>query len=369
MLWANSFCSAREVLLSLCVPRAPPRAEISLSVMPASTRDKYGTGFSSIHRREAPRPGNGESFAWNESAGTTFRKNAERAARASVLRQACCARRRVGTHRTVLMVGDSQLQAVYEHMCDPSRRRLLHSKATTWPAAAEQCTTTSTLLIFVVAAGKWARHFPSFHTADVVLSRLPASTIVKPTAVASNFASPHLLHVHPVRPWFDADSSTRPRCYPQSTCADYRGLASLGSWITNDVVAYRRSLGRDTRLVIVSPNWICDQKLYPSYRRLLDRPLATRFGACRQWLLARGQWPTRQPADGDADGLCSRFTFSALGASNMSSLMQARVRAAPPTRFLDATALTRERCDATEDARHYPTLVPAQAEALELMML
>ena len=31
---------------------------------------------------------------------------------------------------------------------------------------------------------------------------------------------------------------------------------------------------------------------------------------------------------------------------------------------MDATELTRDRCDSTQDARHYPPLVPLQAEGL-----
>lgn len=193
-----------------------------------SRRDKYGTGFTSIHQREAP--DRGKHLQWN--ASRSFRAVASRA-RGTVLRQACCAAHKVGSHRMVLFVGDSQLQAIYDHLCDSNSRRLLHGKVSTWPAAAETCINSSTLMLMIVAAGKWARHFPSFHSAEVVLGRMPSpaksNLPMSPTAVIHNFASPHLLHVHPVRPLFDADSAARPRCYPQSTyvCAPSSRVSCL----------------------------------------------------------------------------------------------------------------------------------------------
>ena len=337
--------------------------------MPDGARDKYGTGFSSIHQREAP--DKGKHLAWNSSAGTTFRAAAQRAI-ASVLLQACCTRHRVGAFPQILFVGDSQLQAISEHLCDPSKRRLVKAKPDAWPASASSCLTTSTLLVFVVSAGKWARHFPSFHTATVALSRLPTGGMplpTIPTALVTNFASPHLLHVHPVRPFFDADSSARPRCYPQSTCADYRGLRALETWMTSDLATYRRVFGPHSRQVIMTPNWVCDAKIYPSYTKQLSRPVRTRFASCRQWVLARQQQTAL--SEDEADTLCSTFTFTGAGSSNMSALMAtiaARSNASLDVRLLDATALTRERCDSTEDARHYPKLVPAQALALERLL-
>ena len=88
-----------------------------------------------------------------------------------------------------------RLQAIFEHMCNPAQHKLLSSKANVWPASAERCLATSTLITFVVAAGKWAKHFPSFYVADVALARLPNATsamqakIATPSAVISNFAA------------------------------------------------------------------------------------------------------------------------------------------------------------------------------------
>ena len=328
-------------------------------------RDKYGTGFTSIHQREAP--DHGRLLKWN--ASTTFRAAAMKSSH-SVLRQACCTQHQLGSHRMVLFVGDSQAQAIYEHLCNPSRRRLLVSKATAWNMAAEQCLNSSTLAVFIVAAGKWAKHFPSFHTAGIALGRLPKppaqlhpnDAIWTPTAVVHNFAAPHMLHVHPVRPFFDADSSKRPRCYPQSTCADYRGLQNLDAWIRSDLSAYRQRLGPKTRLVVVTPNWICDAKLYTSYQRQMGKPLASRFSACHDWM--RQRLPTA-PSEEVANDFCSNFTFTAAGTERMAGAMAMAVaRVEQHARVLDVTALTRGRCDATDDARHYPKLVPTQARAL-----
>jgi hypothetical protein len=128
---------------------------------------------------------------------------------------------------------------------------------------------------------------------------------------------------------------------------------------------YRQRLGRDTRLVLFTPNWICDEKLYPSYKRLLlsKKPSGTRFASCRDWLLKRLPPPTEE----EAQRACELYTFSGAGSLNMSAKMAAAARLSG-ARLLDATAQTLGRCDATDDARHYPRLVPMQAHALEQLL-
>ena len=152
-------------------------------------------------------------------------------------------------------------------------------------------------------------------------------------------------------------------------CADYRGLRALDDWIASDLAAFRRTLGVGTRCVVVSPNWICDEKLYSSYQRQLSRPADTRWAACRQWLRLR---QPAAPSETDASIFCANLTFTAAGAVHMAAKMAFAVdqvkQEGSETRFLDATALTRGRCDATADARHYPTLVPAQASALRRLL-
>ena len=341
-------------------------------IMPVGVRDKYGTGTGSIYAREAPHAP--PTRAWlshsSSNASSTFRSRAK--IMGTALRHICCARQRIGTHSSVLLIGDSQLQAVHEHLCDPNSksayRRLRSGQRI---AAADECIKSHTLLLFVVAAGKWAKHFPSYHTAEVALKRLIPQVdtpAVKPTAVVTNFAAPHLLHVHPARPFFDADSLAppRPRCYPQSTCADYRGLLSFEDWMSNDVTAFRQHLGGLTRIVFFTPNWICDEKLYASYKKQLQ-PSATPWRSCTAWVRTargRGGSPISQA---EAFDLCNRFTFTGAGTIAMAKRMQeAAVRL--KTGLLDANAITRSRCNETLDARHYPSLVPLQAEQLAIAL-
>ena len=165
----------------------------------------YGTGAGSIYAREAPsqRP---RARSFHAVNGSTFRERAHSSTAAVALKQMCCAKQRIGSHHVVLFVGDSQLQAVFHHLCDQVKRPACDSH-----------------LVFIVAAGKWARHYPSYHKASVALARLQPS--MNPTAVVSNFAAPHLLQVHPVRPWFDADSNVlKPKCNARSSNPALRPL-------------------------------------------------------------------------------------------------------------------------------------------------
>ena len=370
---------------------APPREP----GMP-STRDKYGTGVGSHWQYEAPMP-NPKRFhdmaarRRRDVGNATFRQRAELAKTA--LRQVCCSSQRLEGHGYVLMVGDSQVQEVYEHLCDAKTKGTAFLRGRNdGPVQSGRLTITGciasrTLLVFVAAAGKWAKHFPSFYTADVVLKRLlfPIDTQhARPSAIVTNFAAPHLLHVHPARPLFDADDSVRPHCYPQSTCADFRGLTSLEQWISNDAARYREKLGKSTRLVLVTPNWICDEKLYASYKRQLRiEPLAKRWHACAQWMMARGG--PKSSRDGahatfrgaamgagraaaaaetnDAITLCESSTFSASGTMAMARRMRNAAEQVG-ARLLDATALTYNQCNSTLDARHYPPLVPTEVQEL-----
>eukprot|EP00966_Prymnesium_polylepis_P288405 6661731-Prymnesium_polylepis.1 len=215
----------------------------------------------------------------------------------------------------------------------------------------------------VVAAGKWARYYPSYHSAQVALASLPTSA-PPPTLVLSNLASPHLLHVHPVRPLLDIDVSSPPGCYPQSTCADFHGLLGLERSIAVDVQLYRSRLKQPT-LVLMAPNWVCDARLYPQYKRKLQLPLEKRVAPCARWIRER---PERVQLVIDAspkltiEQVCGTFTFSSSGTDALSRRMEEAARS-HGVGWLPATALTRDRCNMTSDARHYPGLVPAQLSA------
>lgn len=345
------------------------------------SQQKYGTGVGSIYAREAPHSPSRKSWLpsgnTNSTATTTFRERA--LAAGTSLRQVCCSKHRLGEHAYVLLVGDSQLQAVFEHTCDPSTKsalkRLQASVGQKRNTAADECLATRTLLLFVVAAGRWARHFPSYHTAEMALKRMvgpvgsPAT--IWPTAVVTNFAAPHLLHVHPARPFFDADSSSlpRPRCYPQSTCADFRGLLSFDEWMARDVSRFRQRLGKATRVIFFTPNWICDEKLYPSYKKQLR---LGQWRSCASWVMAavhrrrdgHGSSPSIPSSEAAAAALCSKYTFTGAGTLEMATRMRSAASRIGGVSVLDATALTRDKCNATQDARHYPLLVPMQAKRL-----
>ena len=113
-------------------------------------RSKYGTGFASIHQREAPqRVGSPLTLLLNHSAKETFRERANRS-RTVALRQTCCARQKIASHSSVLFVGDSQLQAVYEFLCEPKKAK---SKSHMQVLVAVRCAAKGTLLTFVVSAG------------------------------------------------------------------------------------------------------------------------------------------------------------------------------------------------------------------------
>ena len=136
---------------------------------------------------------------------------------------------------------------------------------------------------------------------------------------------------------------------------------ALDDWMASDYAAYRQRFGFGMQFVVVTPNWICDRRLYPTYLRQLASPPSTRFTACLKWLQQRHFLP---PSSEISQVLCRDYTFTGAGAMNMSAKMSAVASKLSGARVLDLTRMTHERCDATGDARHYPSLVPIQAAAL-----
>ena len=306
----------------------------------------YGRGKKSIYRLEAPHRSGGAARVATpaDSVSPSLKERAE-ADGSRVLKRGCCAKIRLGRHDAALFIGDSQLEALYDHVCERKTKRCNSA--------------TSTRITMVVAAGKWARYYPSFHTAQVALAQLPRQGPA-PTLVVSNMASPHLLHVHPVRPLLDVETTARAAgCYPQSTCADYRGLINLEGWLAADVAEFRQRL-RSPRLILMAPNWVCNEKLYGTYLRKLNLPVEARTKPCLDWIQQRpkhGSHPVTEQQ------VCEDFTFSASGTDATSLRMEAAARS-HNAGWLPATDLTRGRCNATSDSRHYPALVPSQLQAL-----
>ena len=311
----------------------------------------YGRGKNSIYRREAPgkRGTIRDDVASAAQGGGTTLSIRERANAAAnkVLKRSCCARSKLGQHEAALFVGDSQLEALFDHLCERKTKRCSRAG--------------STNIVMVVAAGRWARHYPSFYTAQISLSHWP-SQVTLPTLVLSNFASPHLLHVHPARPLLDVNSIRAPGCYPQSTCADYSGLVNLDDWIANDVLEFRRRLA-DPKVVLMGPNWICDRMLYNAYQKKLRLSKEARTHPCLEWIRKRPRsFQPAAPRVTDSQ-VCDYFTFSGTGSDAISYRMEAAARDQNIS-WLPATDITRDHCNMTSDARHYPGLVPNQIEAL-----
>jgi len=333
--------------------------------MPRTT-DKYGTGARSVHRSEAPSRTRTPLYVPDDDVSgnpITWIHRAEQSNKTRL--RTCCATNKFAHHQVALFVGCSQLENIFDHMCGNGYWQAIGHNS----QRQRTCMERSTLLVMVVAAGKWARAFPSFHRAAVVLDAVSAANLPSPpTAVVSNFATAHLLHVHAVRPFFDAfgtEGISAIRCYPQSTCADFRGLNSFDTWVAEDLVEYRRRLPKGTRSVLMTPNWICNQKLYPQYKKQLALvPASARWARCMEWVREHlDSAPTRNAVL----ELCSRYTFTAEGSEAMAKRVR---RAAGKEPVLDANAITRNGggCNATVDARHYRGLVPEQERALRALL-
>ena len=125
-------------------------------------------------------------------------------------------------------------------------------------------------------------------------------------------------------------------------------------WIESDAIQFRQR-GAQT-LVAMTPNWICDEKLYPSYRQSLAKP--SRLGVCVHWLRNRQHEPLDNAT---ATRLCETYTFTGAGSSSIADRVR-KSATASGWKMLEATEMTRGRCNATDDARHYPSLVPIQAQ-------
>lgn len=136
---------------------------------------------------------------------------------------------------------------------------------------------------------------------------------------------------------------------------------------------WRKALGHhpDFQIVYVTPNWICDQKLYAQYRKQLAMPEAARWTKCTAWVGERTKHHDGASRPSSAHELCSRYTFTAAGSELMAERIRIAARAAGGVPVLDANSITRTGggCNATEDARHYPKLVPEQERMLRRLLL
>ena len=170
----------------------------------------------------------------------------------------------------------------------------------------------------------------------------------------------HLLHMHPVREFWDAQDRTPVRsCTPSATCADWRGAIYVARMLHEDVQEYRRRLGADAAIVLATPHTLCPSKFYGSYQRFLSRLRLNRtetLSACVEW--------ASQRSDGDsalAREVCSRNTFDENGAATIAQHFR-EVAAANLSwvHLLDMHAMIAGRCNHTSDGRHYDAIVRAE---------
>ena len=85
------------------------------------------------------------------------------------------------------------MEAIFDHLCAPGTHGLMAAAHAHNSAKLQACMQAKTVATMVVAAGKWAKNYPSFHRAAVALNAM-GSTLPAPTLVVSNFAQAHLLH-------------------------------------------------------------------------------------------------------------------------------------------------------------------------------
>ena len=98
-----------------------------------------------------------------------------------------------------------------------------------------------------------------------------------------------------------------------------------------------------------------DAKLYKQYRRQLATPAPGRDAKCLDWISRRAGSP---PVD-RGRRICEQYTFTSVGTFTLAVMINAFAQRANAS-LLGAHDLTRDRCNDTMDARHYPALVPAQ---------
>eukprot|EP00966_Prymnesium_polylepis_P328152 7383959-Prymnesium_polylepis.1 len=182
-----------------------------------------------------------------------------------------------------------------------------------------------------------------------------------PTLAVVNFAALHLLHMQPVREWFDALSpDAHRRCLPAVNCADFRGALHLEHWLESDLAGYRVRLGLGATLVLATPTSICTDKFYGPYAKWQALHASSRLAPCVEWASHRPNVSVSE-----ATQVCERFTFTEVGAASLTDRFLAAAQRVPGVIVLDVHHLTAGRCNDTHDGRHYPSLLPREVAELE----
>ena len=268
----------------------------------------------------------------------------------------CCCADAAGTamlapHRRVLFVGDSLLQHLIFSL---GGGKIVYAGCA--PTACGH--RMQMLSVYTAGGGSEQTRWPSFWTAEAAWSTLDLmhmDGMPAPTLAVVNHAALHLLHMHPVRSWWDADkqANTRPHgCEPHVDCADWRGAASLSQWLDHDLHHYRTRLGKNATLVLATPHSVCTARFHGAYRewlRALRRDEAVGLAPCVDWAASRpGSNRTF------AVSMCRRNVFDEMGSALLAEEFRS-VAATHPARvaLLDMHAMTVDRCNMTLDGRHY----------------
>ena len=179
---------------------------------------------------------------------------------------------------TILLVGDSTIRALGN---------------TAWATVKAKTEFGNEKVVFVGTAGVLLGHgcssAPSSCSPAKVLSGYglgSSSARAACRGVVLNFAGLHLLHMFPHRPWWwddptlskEANTAQRQEAFNRTLAncsaasqlcafADYEGFVNLERWVERDVSAYRAALP-NARIVVATPNWVCDSRYYGYYSRL-----------------------------------------------------------------------------------------------------
>ena len=276
----------------------------------------------------------------------------------------CCSATKLKPHREAIVVGDSSLQQLVVYLCTAGSGKAI-SYVSCNASATEACGN-STRIWSLYSAGFGSKNWPSFWTADEALDVLLGrgsgnggygALAARPSMAVVNLAALHLLHLHPAREWWDSLYPDRKaRCHPAITCADFRGALRLDSWLASDMSKYRSHLGSDAKIVLATPPSICTAKFHGSYAKWLSDPTSS---TCFDWASRR----TNVSAD-QAKEVCERFTFTEAGSAIIAKHFRAAAASSRAVALLDLQAITAGKCNATDDGRHYPSLMHMAATEL-----
>jgi len=227
-------------------------------------------------------------------------------------------------------------------------------------------------IVFVGTAGVLRTHvcssLPSSCTPTKVL-RTPgvrsSSERASVRGLVLNFAGLHLLHMYPHRPWWwddpamsDASNAAQKSSISFANCsagsqlchfADFEGFANLEQWMEKDINEYRASLP-NSRIVVATPNWVCDSRYYGYYNWLTTSTEGVKESAesCTRFVTNHSNWPQLP----NLHATCRSSQQSSKGTVTLSTRLR-KVATRLNVSLADWNGMTREQCNHTKDGRHY----------------